>query len=129
MIINVDDLLAKPYQRGARGPDGYDCWGVVIEVGKRMGIDFPDWADVNWRKSTEAVVQDQAASGDWKRIPVDQLTYGEIAVSKPMASGRHVGIHLGRGYVLHTTPRTGVLIDDINRYMLDNKGAVWAKRD
>ena len=44
----IDHYLHATYQDGARGPDRYDCWGLVREVrhviyGKRL---LPSWGDV-----------------------------------------------------------------------------------
>lgn len=37
---SVADLIGKPYVRGGRGPDAYDCAGLVVEVMRRRGIDL-----------------------------------------------------------------------------------------
>jgi len=44
----IDHYLRATYQDGARGPDRYDCWGLVREVrhviyGKRL---LPSWGGV-----------------------------------------------------------------------------------
>lgn len=39
--MNLDDLIGKPYQENGRGP-GYDCYGVCLEVCRRMGIKLPE---------------------------------------------------------------------------------------
>lgn len=44
---DVQDLIGKPHKRDARGPDIYDCWGICIEVGRRLGIALPDYATQN----------------------------------------------------------------------------------
>ena len=41
-MIDVSDLLGKPFAWGGRGPDAYDCWGLVVEVARRAGITLPD---------------------------------------------------------------------------------------
>lgn len=35
------DLLDKPFLLGSRGPDYYDCWGICLEIGKRVNINYP----------------------------------------------------------------------------------------
>ena len=32
MLLDIDDLLGVPYKVHGRGPDSYDCYGLVIEV-------------------------------------------------------------------------------------------------
>ncbi len=36
-----EDLIGKPWKLGTRGPDEYDCYGLVWEVGRRVGIEYP----------------------------------------------------------------------------------------
>lgn len=35
-------VLGTPFKWCGRGPDGYDCWGLVVEVRKRMGMPVLD---------------------------------------------------------------------------------------
>ena len=41
-MVDLNDLIGKPFQRGARGPDKYDCQSLTAEVFRRFGIPFPD---------------------------------------------------------------------------------------
>lgn len=36
-------LLGKPFKWQGRGPDGYDCYGLVVEIYRRRGIEVLDW--------------------------------------------------------------------------------------
>jgi len=40
--MNIMNLIGKPFKYGGRGPAEYDCWGLCIEVCKRVGIVLPD---------------------------------------------------------------------------------------
>jgi len=40
--LKYADLLGKPFRLGSRGPDYYDCWGICLELGKRVGINYPE---------------------------------------------------------------------------------------
>jgi len=42
MLLDTTDLLGKSYKAHGRGPDAYDCYGLVIEVEKRLGHTMPD---------------------------------------------------------------------------------------
>ena len=37
-----DDLIGKPYKENGRGPEDYDCYGLVLTVCHRLGINLPD---------------------------------------------------------------------------------------
>ena len=41
--LTYDDLLGKTFAYGGRGPFEYDCYGLVMEVCKRRGIELPDF--------------------------------------------------------------------------------------
>lgn len=36
------DLLGMPFVPGGRGPDGYDCYGLVLEIYHRLGKPLPE---------------------------------------------------------------------------------------
>lgn len=36
------NLIGKPFRLGGRGPEFFDCWGICLELGKRMGILYPE---------------------------------------------------------------------------------------
>ena len=37
------DLIGVPYVLGARGPDSYDCYGLMMELHRRQGIEIKDY--------------------------------------------------------------------------------------
>ena len=39
--VEYQNLVGKPYRLGARGPEYFDCWGICLELGKRVGINYP----------------------------------------------------------------------------------------
>ena len=39
-MIETKDLIGKPFEMGARGPDSYDCYGICLEVAKRAGVEI-----------------------------------------------------------------------------------------
>jgi cell wall-associated NlpC family hydrolase len=43
-VINLNDYIGKPYVLGARGPDAFDCWGLVCAIYEaQLGVTLPDW--------------------------------------------------------------------------------------
>ena len=107
----VLDLVGKPFQDGGRGPDAYDCVGLVKEVYKRYGLDFPDYVgccyDIEKFDS-----EFKAALPFWVRhdepdIPVPAIV--AIRFNAPVVN--HVGVYLGDGKFIHTREKTGVVIE------------------
>lgn len=43
-ILDVRDLIGKPFKPLGRGPDSFDCWGLAMEVARRLGVELPDFA-------------------------------------------------------------------------------------
>lgn len=37
------DLIGTPFKYGGRGPDSYDCYGLVMEMSRRNGRELPDF--------------------------------------------------------------------------------------
>jgi len=43
-MVSVADLIGTPFRDGGRDQaTGLDCWGLVMEVYRRMGITVPDY--------------------------------------------------------------------------------------
>ena len=42
--MNLDHFIGLPYREGARGPDAFDCYGIVAAVLQAArGVSLPDW--------------------------------------------------------------------------------------
>ena len=42
-MIEIQDLIGKEFKYFGRGPDYFDCWGLVVECSKRAGIFLPEY--------------------------------------------------------------------------------------
>jgi cell wall-associated NlpC family hydrolase len=60
--IEVSDLLGKPFAWYARGPEAYDCWGLVLEVARRAGVYLPDEISIR-RPQVRSRRMDQVFAG------------------------------------------------------------------
>jgi len=63
------DLLDKRYEKGARGPDAYDCYGLVMEVFKRAGVALPDYGCAESPEGVAELIT--RFSTDWREISGD----------------------------------------------------------
>ena len=41
----VRPIVGRPYRRGGRGPDAFDCVGAFLAVFRAFGVELPDPAD------------------------------------------------------------------------------------
>ena len=47
MKLKYEDLLGKKFKYNGRGPDEYDCYGLVKEIYNRLGIELPEFASTD----------------------------------------------------------------------------------
>lgn len=111
-MIDVSDLIGRPYIENGRGPDGYDCYGLAIEVEKRLGRTLRDAVYEN---------HDKELSNIWKPLlnvrPSDFITEGallEIHVGNTL----HIAVALDSVTMIHATINQGVRISRIAAYKL-----------
>lgn len=97
------DLIGKPFVDGARGPEAFDCWGVLQAIVRRMGgnpTDFP---------SDPALLQ-QAISDEWQPLERHEIQPGDAILlrSPDPAYVWHVAVVLDGSKMLHTRAGVGV---------------------
>jgi cell wall-associated NlpC family hydrolase len=112
------DLLGKRWLEGARGPDAYDCVGLVLEIQRRRGIPVPEYV------SSEAEFHRQfgqdASFAECPRLEAAQP--GCIVLLKMGANQHHLGVMVDRYRMVHTAEGSqGVCIERV----LDPR---WARR-
>jgi len=102
-------LIGKPWERGACGPDAFDCWGLVRHVlATAHGLDVP---------VTAADVPGAARALGWIAVPsIAPLAGGDVVLMRNAQGERHVGIVVQAGStvgVLHAVRGTGVRFDTL----------------
>ena len=104
MLLDVNDLLGKPYKAHGRGPDRFDCYGLVIEVEKRLGRKMPDLytrlAEIGeWEYDPHNIDFAKEMTGMEK---TDKPSFGDVIVFFD-AKGRifHTAVYLKNDDVIH----------------------------
>lgn len=120
-MIIVKDLVGIPYKDHGRDSSGMDCYGIVIEVLRRIGINVPDvfYRDTNidTNKITMEILE--------KGIPntkLDNPEEGAVVEILVMGQPSHVGVCLGDGTFIHALKKIGVVIEPLSRYRHKIKG-------
>lgn len=111
-----DDLIGLPFVRDARGPDAYDCWGLVMEAYRRWhGVEVPDYRSKDARRETvAAAMQEAPRDGFWTPLPAPEP--GSVLVLNVRSFGCHAGFALTPGRFLHVGQgRGGVGIERLGR--------------
>ena len=115
----VNDLIGRPYVRGARGPDAFDCWGLVVELARRAGRDLPDWAaDGLTRPQARALMRGEASACT---VLLAAPTDGAIAFSERAA---HCGYCLA-GRVVHAMRGAGVVSWPLAMWRYAHPDGTW----
>jgi cell wall-associated NlpC family hydrolase len=105
-MIDITDLIGKPFRMLARGPDAFDCMGLVIEIFKRAGIEIPD-----------PVEDPEGAEARWVELDPGSLwdPFTVIGFAKTEFVG-HVGLYLGWGLVIHARENRGIEIMPLSKF-------------
>lgn len=123
-MVDLSDLIGIPYLDHGRSKLGYDCYGLVIEVLGRMGIEIPDFdyivpSDQIFSCDAGIVID----SGRVKKI--QGYTEGAIILFKNSRGMRnHIGVYVGDGRFIHCN-RNGVRIDPVDSYPQDKEIYLW----
>jgi hypothetical protein len=117
----VKDLIGIPYKPHGRGKNGMDCYGIVIEVLRRKGINVADvfYSDTTL-ETNKSVLQILM-----KSIPNTKLERpeeGAVVEILVMGQPSHVGVCLGDGTFIHALKKIGVVIEPLSRYQHKIKG-------
>lgn len=117
-----DDLIGKAFKDGGRGPDVYDCWGLVLEVWRRFGVELPDYRISAFE---EAVIDSQirAERPKWIRQEWPAVSAPSMIVIRfrSQAWANHCGVYLGEGRFIHAREKTGAHVDRV-------ENPLWFKR-
>jgi cell wall-associated NlpC family hydrolase len=111
----IERLLGKPWRVGAKGPDAYDCWGLVQHVERELaGRDLCDASDPPTNvKQLARYVANHPAMRQWREVerPVHLGPVLLAHINHPF----HVGVYLDidGGVLLHCQFGTGVTVDSL----------------
>lgn len=116
------DLIGVPFVDGGREKtSGFDCWGLVMEIYRRNGIELPDYkvACEDASRIHRTVVTQRFA---WVRLEKELPDLCLVVLRFNTAvMCNHTGVYLGEGRFIHTRSKIGVNIDRID-------SPAWRKR-
>lgn len=92
----ADYLLGRPYERDARGPINFDCFGLLVALYRRCGIELDDPFKGHGTMEEYAEFQRQ-----FRRVEGDEETQ-PLDVLKQRRPESHVSVVLTGGYALDT---------------------------
>jgi cell wall-associated NlpC family hydrolase len=98
------DLLGLPWRKDARGPDAYDCVGLLLEIERRLGYPVPAYAS--------ELSELSLAMLRWE--PVETPIPGDGILIRSADPRWHIGVVCGGGYMLHSREGAGVVRERYN---------------
>lgn len=111
-MFEYKDLLGKKFEYGGRGPEVYDCYGLVKEIYSRRGIELPEFQS----SSEPSIIQNLINDG--------KTFFEELEKPEPFCLitfkihpryTSHIGIMLDDHiHFLHIMKKTGVSIERID---------------
>ncbi len=118
-MIDYSDLIGVPFKNRGRDKDtGLDCYGLVMEVYKKIGIQLPEYyADWNNVEKINGIIQQEVGTSLWKKvdgghIPIPCVMAIRFGVPKGVVN--HTGVYVGNGKFIHIRENVGVCVDRIN---------------
>lgn len=95
------DLIGVPFAYGGRGPEEFDCYGLIMELMLRDGIKIPDYASPSEGARITAIFVSELRL--WEKIPAK---LGAIHLFR-VPGNLHVGYALDRDRFVHTWQESG----------------------
>lgn len=109
--MNCDDLIGTPFEAGGRGPKSYDCWGLVLEVRRRLGLQSPEYvydlSDVTNVAAMDAIMIPATQDARW--VPVDASHVGGVVAIRNAGGPfvNHCGVIIAPYTFIHTLKGIG----------------------
>jgi cell wall-associated NlpC family hydrolase len=113
-MSNLSDLIGVPFEYGGRGPDKFDCYGLVLHLLKQDGIEAHDLKSPNVGKEIVAMVHSELKL--WQECAIRE---GAVLLFR-VPGNLHVGYCLHGDKFIHTWEQSGgVTIEKLS---------IWKKR-
>ncbi|NQZ53212.1 MAG: C40 family peptidase [Piscirickettsiaceae bacterium] len=98
------DLIGVPFEYGGRGDDEYDCYGLLMELMRRDGIEIPDYASPEDGAKITAIFMGELRL--WEKCEAKE----GVAFLFRVPGNIHVGYCIGGDKFVHTWQHTGGVI-------------------
>lgn len=115
----IDDLLGVRFKNHGRSiEEGFDCYGLAIEVSKRLGHTLLDlWYERSCEETFAAKAEDMCdIMSKMVEETVEQDLGNLILFADEAGRMIHIGVILEKGLFIHAVPYGGVMVTRIDDY-------------
>lgn len=117
------ELLGTPFKDKGRDPkEGLDCWGFLMEIGKRTNTPIPEYYvscfDVDTVKETYQ--QNEKKHFFLEKPEIGCVVAMQCSTKYPSAVN-HFGLYLGKNTFIHAVEGYGVITTKLNDPLYKNK--------
>lgn len=96
--MDYSSLLGNPFKDLGRGPDYFDCWGVVIYIRRMHGLYTPDYG-ISSSRADAICSEFNLRKADWIEVPKTQkANVCDVILFKRTDGGLHFGVVIEDGY-------------------------------
>lgn len=100
--LDYRDMIGKPFVEGARGPDGYDCYGVFFEINRRLGKRVPNTKHI--AVACVEAIENEIDSYLWMFDPVEKPAPGDgVLIRGDRGRLSHIGVIVERDKFMHAS--------------------------
>lgn len=110
-VPNYTDLLGKPWRRDARGPDAYDCYGLGVELYRRVGLVLPEYSELVAPAEVDAQLSDGVLRHGMPVEVPEPLDLIRLQVLPKYIT--HCGFYVGHGRFMHISKHISVAIEEL----------------
>lgn len=113
MTVPYQDLIGKPFAWGARGPEAFDCWGLVRFALARAGQVVPDYPSNTMGKENAVTMLKAMTEAHWLRAKDVQI--GDVVTFRMNERfPTHVGLMIEPDRFLHILVDTHVVTERLS---------------
>lgn len=111
LIDNLKSLIGKEFAYNGRGPDNFDCYGLIIWIYKLRGIDLPDIRAPDNKMLIAPMMAQESVN--WKRVREQR---GDSVALFRVGDYLHVAYMLDQETFIHTWEKSGgVMIERLTQ--------------
>jgi len=113
--FEISDLIGIPYKENGRDLNGLDCYGLAIEVEKRLGKNL---IDVVYDNHSEELAEEYKPLLNLREV---SQIYRGVILEMHHDGELHIGVALNKEVMIHATINQGVRISKIGCLPIEHK--------